>query len=286
MKRLISLFILLLLLFSTIAFAQDADDPGMPDSLIFGSIDVEYTPGQDFHVTVPVYFVTDDSIASVMIPVAWSSPGDGVTLFTSYYCGTFEAWESIYISDDRLWFVAFHDIGGSEDEPLLFTGGERLQGLGLEFVISANAEPQTVTIEIGEGPHGLPLNFGLMTADSDEDITPVVGPGYIYYGTVGIADNQNNLPTEFKLGQNYPNPFNPETNIEYQLPMPGLVSLAIYNILGQNVRTLVSGYQEAGFYSAHWNGANESGQRVPSGIYFYHVAVGDFSQTKKMMMLK
>lgn len=286
MKQSITFFIVFLLLFSAMAFAQDADDPGAPDSLIFGRVDVEYSPGEDVYVDVPVYFVTDDSIASVMIPVSYSGADNNITLNSATWNGVFLQWEDTYINSDFTWYVGFNDIGGAENEPLLFTNGQRLTGLNLRFRIAANAADQTVTIEIGEGPHGLPLNFGLMTADADEDITPIVGPGYIYYGTVGIADDQNNLPTEFKLGQNYPNPFNPETNIEYQLPIPGFVNLAIYNLLGQNVRTLVSAYQEAGFYSAHWNGANESGQKVPSGIYFYHVMVGDFSQTKKMMMLK
>ena len=286
MKRSISLFAVFVILFSAAAFAQDADDPGMPDSLIFGTVEVEYSPGEDIYVDVPVYFVTDDSIASIMLPVEYSGADNNITLSSATWDGVLLQWEDTYMSEDYTWYVGFHDIGGDETEPLLFTNGARVIGINLQFRIASNAAAQTVTIDIGEGPHNLPVNLGLMTADSDEDITPVIGPGYIYYGTVGIDDNQSNLPIEFRLSQNYPNPFNPETNIEYQLPQAGFVNLTVFNILGQNVRTLVDGYQDAGYYSAHWNGANESGVKVPSGIYFYRVTAGDFSQTKKMMMLK
>jgi len=93
-------------------------------------------------------------------------------------------------------------------------------------------------------------------------------------------------PLAAMLIQNFPNPFNPKTVIEYLLPQSAEVSLVIYNVLGQKVKTLVDGFQTAGFQSAEWDGTNESGSVTSSGIYFYKLVAGDFTQTKKMVMLK
>ena len=92
----------------------------------------------------------------------------------------------------------------------------------------------------------------------------------------------NQIPDKFLLSQNYPNPFNPETIIEYALPTDALVSLTVYDMLGREVTSLVIGeYQKAGNYSVKFNGAD-----IPSGIYFYKITAGNFTQTKKMILLK
>jgi hypothetical protein len=94
------------------------------------------------------------------------------------------------------------------------------------------------------------------------------------------------LPSSFGLAQNYPNPFNPMTVIRYSLAQRAQVSIAIFNILGQEVTTLVDEAQRAGAYETTWDGTDRSGQRVCSGIYFYRITVGDFSETRKMVLLK
>ncbi|MFQ6091412.1 MAG: FlgD immunoglobulin-like domain containing protein [bacterium] len=100
----------------------------------------------------------------------------------------------------------------------------------------------------------------------------------------GISIGQ--LPTTFALDQNYPNPFNPETAIGYQLPETGHVTLAIYNVLGEKIRTLVASHLDAGRYSAVWDGRDESGHEVASGMYIYRLEVGDFVMARKMLLLK
>ena len=94
------------------------------------------------------------------------------------------------------------------------------------------------------------------------------------------------MPTEYALGQNVPNPFNPSTTIDYRLPEAGDVQLVIYNLLGQEVRTLVQESMDAGFHSVIWDGKDEFGKQVASGIYIYRMSVGDFSQVQRMMLLK
>jgi hypothetical protein len=93
-------------------------------------------------------------------------------------------------------------------------------------------------------------------------------------------------PTEFALLQNYPNPFNPETTIKYNLAEGASVNLRIYNIVGQVVRTLVAERQNAGRYQVRWDGTDDRGAAVSSGIYFYQVSAGTFSDVKRLMLLK
>ena len=91
----------------------------------------------------------------------------------------------------------------------------------------------------------------------------------------------NNIPGTFVLSQNYPNPFNPTTTINYSLPKAGNVTIMIYDILGREIRTLVNEEKTAGNYTVQFNGSNLS-----SGIYFYRMQSGSFSQTKKLILLK
>ena len=114
--------------------------------------------------------------------------------------------------------------------------------------------------------------------DPDKLQNPVV--------TLGALDVQS-TPTEFALHQNYPNPFNPQTNIPYDLAEGGDVVLRIYNLLGQEVRTLVRERQAPGRYTVQWSGMDDRGVSVSSGIYFYQVSVaGKFQDAKRLMLLK
>ena len=99
------------------------------------------------------------------------------------------------------------------------------------------------------------------------------------------------IPAETELLRNYPNPFNPETWIPYHLAEDANVTLTIYSVAGEVVRTLELGHQAAGYYTdrtkaVYWDGRNASGESVASGIYFYHLTAGDFSETRKMVILK
>ncbi len=99
--------------------------------------------------------------------------------------------------------------------------------------------------------------------------------------TTGVDRIENVIPVVYELSQNYPNPFNPTTTINYAIPTAGLVSLKIYNILGQEVAQLVNAVQVAGAYQATFNASTLS-----SGVYFYKIESGKFSSIKKMMLLK
>jgi hypothetical protein len=94
------------------------------------------------------------------------------------------------------------------------------------------------------------------------------------------------LPKAFVLKQNYPNPFNPTTAIRYALPEASNVRLEIYNTLGQVVQTLVDEKQEAGAYRITWDGRNEHGQEMATGVYIYRIVAGTFDATKRMLLIK
>jgi len=94
------------------------------------------------------------------------------------------------------------------------------------------------------------------------------------------------IPQTFSLAQNYPNPFNARTVIKYSLPKDSKVEIAIYNILGRKVKTLVNEHQQAGYKTVVWDGKNQKGNEVASGVYFYRITADDFVQSKKMLLLK
>ncbi len=103
---------------------------------------------------------------------------------------------------------------------------------------------------------------------------------------VQVISNGSLLPKAFALSQNYPNPFNPSTKIGFDVPKKAHVTLAIYNVLGQQVRTLINEELDANSYSVIWEGDNDSGVKVASGMYFYKLVSADFVKSRKMMLVK
>ncbi len=117
--------------------------------------------------------------------------------------------------------------------------------------------------------------------------------GYVYTGTdngvwrrplseiTSVEEHSTTLPSSYILSQNFPNPFNPSTIISYQLPIGGNVTLKVFDILGNEIATLVDEFKPAGKYETEFNAAS-----LPSGVYFYQLKAGDFIETKKMLLLK
>ena len=104
--------------------------------------------------------------------------------------------------------------------------------------------------------------------------------------TTSVSSDNSNIPKVFDLSNNYPNPFNPSTKIQFAVPHEQNISLVIYNILGQRIRTLVQGVHTAGQYTVIWDGKDETGHTVESGVYIYRLETGSIALVKKMLMLK
>jgi hypothetical protein len=94
------------------------------------------------------------------------------------------------------------------------------------------------------------------------------------------------LPVDFALYQNYPNPFNPSTNIKFSVPELSNVRVTIYNLLGEQVRTLFAGQMDRGSKAIEWDGRDDSGHILPSGVYLYQMIAGNFIQAHKMVLVK
>jgi hypothetical protein len=113
------------------------------------------------------------------------------------------------------------------------------------------------------------------------------GNSEIYYkrnptgNTIGIKNISSEIPSSYSLQQNYPNPFNPATNIKFAIPKNEFVKITVFDMLGKEIETLVNEQLAPGTYETNWNASN-----YPSGVYFYKLSAGDFSETKKMLLLK
>ena len=105
-------------------------------------------------------------------------------------------------------------------------------------------------------------------------------------GILGASEENPFIPNKISISQNYPNPFNPETRFQYNIPVDGIVSIKVYDILGKKIKTLVNQWKSAGVHNEIWSGQNDNNQMVSSGVYFYQVKVGDEQITKKMILSK
>ncbi len=101
-----------------------------------------------------------------------------------------------------------------------------------------------------------------------------------------MEEEESATPKYFELFQNHPNPFNSETVIRFSLSKPAEVTLVIYNTLGQKVKTLMQGYLKAGTTSVNWDGKDQKGNTVSSGIYLYELKAGNQTESKRMVLLK
>jgi hypothetical protein len=168
-----------------------------------------------------------------------------------------------------------------------------------KYVLSANSggdvfagnDSSGVYRSTDNGNHWTPVNSGLSNLNIR---SIVVSPsGYVFVGTgsglvycssqptTGIELSGYATPREFLLKQNYPNPFNPATSIEFSLPQSGLVTLKIFNLLGEEVATLLNEVRPSGTYRIGWNASGS-----PSGVYFCQLQAGDFTETKKLILLR
>ncbi len=146
----------------------------------------------------------------------------------------------------------------------------------------------TVASATTEPTNGMGSAVGGQYNRTDANFTQAIHFERLFEFTVSVEDPLVNaeIPTDFELFQNYPNPFNPETVIKYHVPHNGEVGLAIFNLLGQKVRELVKEIKTAGSYEVRWDGTDDFGRPVTSGVYYYRLKSGDFTRTKKMVFLQ
>ena len=169
--------------------------------------------------------------------------------------------------------------GNSDERSMALSGvlkGSIPKGLRIAIV---DIQERIVSHEI--------LNQGLVIKkDPNLDYDLKLVAGDIEYVATMTEEILNNIPSVYSLSQNYPNPFNPITKMNYALPKRSRVIIAIYNVLGQEITTLLNKEQDYGYHTVTWNGTDRIGKQVASGVYFARLTTENFSQTKKMLMLK
>jgi hypothetical protein len=186
--------------------------------------------------------------------------------------------------------VVFNAAYVHDNLAVLFTP-DLLPWMSTNITLGTIAPADSQSVELRIHPFGTIAGtyYGVQTITGN---TPDVGRVRVGLRIVtGVGDNPSQLPTVFALSQNYPNPFNPTTRIKYDLPEQATVVLKVYNLLGQEVATLANAPQAAGYYEATWDGRNNFGANVSSGVYFYRFeatsASGQtFANLKKMLFLK
>ena len=129
-------------------------------------------------------------------------------------------------------------------------------------------------------------SFGSITNLGPDNLESQNFQNYIYVNNLILGLDYKNTPKQYILHHNYPNPFNPFTTLRYDLPEKAFVSITIYDMLGNEVKNLVSTNQSPGFKSIQWNSTNNQGEPVSAGVYLYSIEAGNFRQTKKMILLK
>ncbi len=148
---------------------------------------------------------------------------------------------------------------------------------------SKTDEAQTVTFDANEDIIIVGKSYSYSSGGSDVYLFKILGDQTTDINELVLSDY---LPDGFELSQNYPNPFNPTTSIEYSIPTRSDVTLTIYNVLGQVVSYWDASSLSAGTYRYEWDGTNEYGGSVASGVYLYRLTYGEFALTKKMLLLK
>ena len=141
----------------------------------------------------------------------------------------------------------------------------------------------TVCVDCAELDPGA-YEWNLVITSNDYLNPEIVVPVYVYYEPTGIEDTE---PARLALRGNYPNPFGPGTTIAYELPAAARVDLRIYDVAGRLVRTLVDGSTVgAGRHAVPWDGRNDDGEQLASGVYLYRLEVGGEIMTKRMVLMR
>ena len=175
-----------------------------------------------------------------------------------------------------------------------FTNTEKWQAIsgGLEHI---EAGPADISHVIASGPHiiksnrAIEVGFALVAGDNQAQMNAAIDSAKNLWKHAIPSGLQFKPPEKFELTQNYPNPFTPSessTTIRYGIVNEGNVELAIFNVLGQRVKTLVKKTQPPNFYLLDWDGSDQSGKLLPSGIYFYRLKAGNFSKAKKILLVR
>jgi hypothetical protein len=266
----------------------DSDDGNPPAG---STIEVELSAGQSFEGNNNLKIVTTSE-------GQWIAVGQDLTVVenTDYFIVFHMISDAILWDGNPLWSKGYMGVTDAGDNNLgdptvphysdgmngtpwapgqIVFGEEQMMRYWRDYVYEFNSGPNTeVYLFLGTFVN----NVVTLRVDGFS--------AYKAVGTTAIADEPEINPSEYELSQNYPNPFNPTTQIDFMLPKSEIVKLFIYDVAGSKIRKLANGPRNMGHNTVTWDGRNDQGFEVPSGVYFYKLDAGQYSATKKMILLK
>ena len=283
MRKAIVLFAAIALLAPTMAFAAGGQ-VDLGNKLLVGKIEV--TAAKDMVKSVIVPLIIKNAATEIVamdIPLSFGQRGDGVDLVNVTYASRIDYFDvkvTNINNDDKTVVIGLIAMATDPNTPDLAPGGGEIAYLKFD-VTDPTMEEFTVEATMMESPsHRLML----VSHDWSSGTPEVVWEQPDFSQTVSMAGSGTQLPTNYALHQNYPNPFNAGTVIGFDLKEDGDWDLKVYNLLGQAVRSF-SG-NGVGAQQISWNGTDDDGRQVASGVYFYRVQSNSFTETKKMTLLK
>lgn len=233
-------------------------------------------------IVVPLNITNEDNLAAIDIPLQFS---EGVTLKEVTFENTRTEYFDLKIAninnDNNTVVIGLLPQMTPTYKPTLAAGTGPVANLVFEVDNVAVDEVTLEAIHLENPGHF--LCFVYQDKKDGTTQTRVERPEFeaVTVSLSGVAPETPDMPTKFRLGQNYPNPSNPGSYIEYDVPKASHVTLSVFNVLGQEVTTLVNEDQEADSYRVYFDGSS-----VASGVYFYRLTTDGFSQTKKMVLVK
>ncbi len=253
------------------------------------ALSYKITPPDDSKTAVAkLYLQNTQGMAGATIPLSFGAPGSDIECTNIDFTGSrvehFLRYPQIDNENKRILLGLIRALDGNVDDVL--TPGE---GPIATFYFSSKngrcvPELKLTTWPLSAGElcfHMVDENGKTISMKKTEDVDI-----QIPIKSGDVKGFEGAAPASFKMEQNSPNPFNPETVIKFSLPQDARVTLKVYNVLGQVVNTLVDEALPAGNHSATWDGKNEQGRDVASGVYFYRIKAGDFESIQKMTLLR
>ncbi len=235
------------------------------NSLLSNYFQVEYRD-TTFTTHIPILYSMEGPISSGLGKIAFSAGGADVANQT--------VWNHLFVKPAGIAEWRYHDIGQGED-----------------YAVISHAAEGYKTVFMTFGFESIIDDFSSGYTNRDDIMNNILD----FFGQLPTASDDENtirvLPTRISLKQNYPNPFNPTTLISYTITGGNesrmvQTRLEVFNVLGQKITTLVDKAKAPGTYTVQWDGRDEAGSTVASGIYFYRLSRGDQTESKKMMLLK
>ncbi len=232
-------------------------------------------------IAVPLYVSHVDNLMAMDIPLGFTEGAELVRVEWSEMAEDYEMTLANIDNENHRVFIGVITMVSSARPDLKASEGPLAHLVFKKDAVADNVEFWPIETE---NPHHS-LKFYYNDYSSGQPVVKAVEPE-VSSSTIPTNSTADILPDAYGLSQNSPNPFNPVTSIKYAVKADGQVNVNVFNVLGQNVRTLVDQYQPAGAYEVVWDGTDNAGQTTASGIYFYRIKVNDFSETKKMVLMK